>query len=431
MSVTIIDRPTGNGDEPSKQPAITRFTPVASYNWVDVPSPTILVPGMLLAPLATPTFLDITLTYGNPKGYPLIWSAPSDPQAIAPDTGFSYVDQNADRYPKSPMSPLFSSVLQVQPTYPFSSINIISDRSPLRKLYAFAAREPNVKNFRFGFSVSGDDKKTVVCHRMEEKTREEFEEGQFYGYRVAFEAQYLRPNGKAQGAKSHYRISEYEFGDLKFLVRSGVDGSIANTDGHDTREAEDLSLREVDILSDDHEKDTVKKKAKLKVEDFTSHSDTLAIIPTINALVPQSSLLEFITRSRFSKYPFILANKMPDLYLTQTGHFVEAYYHNVGYWKFTQKKTQARFALADIHVRTMGEELKKWEEKNGDVLERYLKILQQILKVVKGKGEKGEGNGVWMVEYTGGGGGLEIKEVMEGDMLVMKDEIGKFFSGEK
>ncbi|KAL8928622.1 MAG: hypothetical protein Q9172_000837 [Xanthocarpia lactea] len=393
MSVTIIDRPTGNGDESSKHPAITRFTPVASYNWVDVPNPTILVP--------------------------------------APDTGFSYVDQNADRYPKSPISPLFSSVLQVQPTYPFSSVDVVSDRSPLRKLYAFAAREPNLKNFRFGFSVFGDDKKTVVCHRMEEKTREEFEEGQFHGYRAAFEAQCLRPNGKAQGAKSHYRISEYEFGGLKFLVRSGVDGSIANTDGHDTTEAEDLSLRELEILSDDHERDTDKKKAKLQVEDSANHLDTLAIIPTTNALVPQSTLLEFITRSRFSKYPFILANKMPDLYLTQTGHFVEAYYHNVGYWKFMKEKTQARFALADIHVRTMGEELKKWEEDNGNVLERYLKIIQQILKVVRGKGENGEGNRVWMVEYTGDGAGLEVKEVMEGNMLLMKDEIGRFFSGEK
>lgn len=62
MSVTIIDGPTGNGDEPSKHPAITRFTPVASYNWVDIPNPTILVPGMLLAQLATPTILGITLT---------------------------------------------------------------------------------------------------------------------------------------------------------------------------------------------------------------------------------------------------------------------------------------------------------------------------------------------------------------------------------
>ncbi|KAL8772407.1 MAG: hypothetical protein Q9209_002358 [Squamulea sp. 1 TL-2023] len=183
MSVAIIDRPDGTSDKQSKYPTITNFKPVASYNWLDVPNPTILVPGILLHHASLSFKVSDTDT-SDGEGYPPIWSPPTDPQAISPDTRFGYVDQNADRYPKSPISPLFSSILQIQSKYPFSSIDIVSDRSPLRKLYAFASNDPNLKEFRFVVSVFGDTKKTVVFHRQEEMTREEYEEGQFHGYRA-------------------------------------------------------------------------------------------------------------------------------------------------------------------------------------------------------------------------------------------------------
>lgn len=130
-------------------------------------------------------------------------SPPTDPQPLPPDTGFLYVDQNADRYPTSPISPLFAAVRRVQPTYPFAPVDVISDRSPLRKLYGFAAGDPNLKNFRFGVrafgeGVKGEEKQgeekqgeekqreekqgeekknTVVFHCMEKMTREEYKAG--------------------------------------------------------------------------------------------------------------------------------------------------------------------------------------------------------------------------------------------------------------
>ena len=61
MTVTIISRPTGTADEESKYPTITGFKPVASYNWLDVPSPTILVPGQLAYKYRSITLL----THGN------------------------------------------------------------------------------------------------------------------------------------------------------------------------------------------------------------------------------------------------------------------------------------------------------------------------------------------------------------------------------
>ncbi|KAL8893807.1 MAG: hypothetical protein Q9192_004899, partial [Flavoplaca navasiana] len=52
----------------------------------------------------------------------------------------------------------------------------------------------------------------------------EIEDGGFHGYRKGFEEQFLRIDDEAKGCTSLYSIVEYEFGGLKFLMRSAVDG---------------------------------------------------------------------------------------------------------------------------------------------------------------------------------------------------------------
>ena len=336
--------------------------------------------------------------------------------------------------------------------YAFASVDIISDRSPLRKLYGFAAGDPNLKDFRFGVSVVGDGvkggekqgeekqgeekqgkekKTTVVFHRKEKTTREEFKVGHFHGYRAGFEAQYLRLDEMATGRSSHYRISEYDFGGLKFLMRSGVDGSIptaASTDNKNLKaDDSDLGTTITKVKINDDE-DPGKGKSTSIVQDPTAEdAETLSIIPTAKGMADHSTMLEFITRSENVKFPFDIATKMPDLYLSQTPYFVEAYHHHPNWRYRVPGRLPAMFALADIRVRDMQEEFKKWEERNGEVLGRYLAVVKQILEVVKGKGEEG---GVWEVIYAREGSGLEFKEVVEGEGVVMREEVGKFFGGE-
>lgn len=43
-------------------------------------------------------------------------------------------------------------------------------------------------------------------------------------------------------------------------------------------------------------------------------------------VVPQAAVLELTTRSAFSKIPFKINTKIPDLWISQTPHFVGAYY---------------------------------------------------------------------------------------------------------
>lgn len=354
--------------------------------------------------------------------------------------------------------------------YAFASVDIISDRSPLRKLYGFAAGDPNLKDFRFGVSVFGngvkggekqgeekqaeekhaeekhaeekqgkEKKTTVVFHRMEKTTREEYKMGHFHGYRAGFEAQYLRLDEMAKESSSHYRISEYDFGGLKFLMRSGVDGCIptaTSTNKNLKADDSDLGTTITKVKIEDDEDPGKGKSTSVIHEPAPEDAEgSLSIIPTAKGMADHSTMLEFITRSENVKFPFDLATKMPDLYLSQTPHFVEAYHHNPGWrhrdlgWRHRAPgKLTALFALADIRVRDMQEEFKKWEERNGEVLGRYLAVVKQILEVVKGKGDE---SGVWEVTYAREGSGLEVKEVVEGGGVVMREEVGKFFSGEE
>ncbi|KAL8772406.1 MAG: hypothetical protein Q9209_002357 [Squamulea sp. 1 TL-2023] len=199
-----------------------------------------------------------------------------------------------------------------------------------------------------------------------------------------------------------------------------------NNDDNNTAK-EELSIEDLEILPSDNE-DSENEEEKFKAEDII---ESLTIIPSPNSLAHHFNLFELTTRSKFSKHPFDIATKMPDLYLSQTSTFVEAYHHNAGYRRFMREKTTARFALEDIHVRTLGGDFKEFEKENGEMLGRYTEVLKQILEVVKGKGEKGEGNGVWEVKYVGDGGGLRVEEIMEGELMVMKAEVGRFFAGEE
>ncbi|KAL8672313.1 MAG: hypothetical protein Q9168_003229, partial [Polycauliona sp. 1 TL-2023] len=369
MRVDIIKRPTGNIDDHLKHHTITDVNAIASYNWLDVSNPTILVPGS-----------------------PPTWSPPTNPRSIPPDAGgFLYVDQNADRYPQCPIAPLFAAIRSLHPNYDFSSIDIITDRAPLRKLFAFAAGDPQLRDFRFGITVHGKgEKKTVVLHRMEKMTREKFAEDTLRGYRAGFEAQFLRRWNSMNDTTvkiAYYRIVEYRFGGLKFLVRGGVDGvfplkedsnnagsktDVGKTKNNNINTPKSMGRKPRFDGKSSHNKNKValepnpsKRTGKSKptqsptINDIstttTNNSATtpdpppLSIIHTPTTLPPQPTTLELTTRYKHGRYPFSLSSKLPDLYLLQTAFFIEAYHHSTGSRKFLPKpKTMGKFAVEDL-----------------------------------------------------------------------------------
>src|SRR5690242_21875143 len=57
---------------------------LASYNWINASTPTLVVPGI-----------------------PPLWSPPNVSRHLPKDSGLVYINQNAARHPDSPMEPLF------------------------------------------------------------------------------------------------------------------------------------------------------------------------------------------------------------------------------------------------------------------------------------------------------------------------------------
>lgn len=119
---------------------------------------------------------------------------------------------------------------------------------------------------------------------------------------------------------------------------------------------------------------------------------------------------------------------MPDLYLSQTAHFVEAYHHHAGNWEVSGK-SQGRFARKDVRMRDLGEGWGEWEWGNGEVLGRYADVVRGILGIVgKGKEGEGEGEGVWEVSYVrDGDGGLVVREIVDGEMVGIGEGVRRFF----
>ncbi|KAH8199452.1 hypothetical protein TruAng_006390 [Truncatella angustata] len=103
---------------PSGRVSIDNVKHLASYNWLEEPSPTIVVPGS-----------------------PNLWLAPEGLRGVKKDSGHIYINQNAARHSDSPLEPLFQALNTTMPSYNIFSADVVTDRNNLRKLFEFAGRD--------------------------------------------------------------------------------------------------------------------------------------------------------------------------------------------------------------------------------------------------------------------------------------------------
>ncbi len=308
-------------------------------------------------------------------GIPPIWSPPGIAPHLRPDSGIRYVDQNTDRNPWSPLEPLIRAVVTMHPNFSFDTIDVMTDRRPIRKLFAFVSGD--AEYFEFGVEVIGT---TALFVRMEKQTRDEIPPGAFQGYRRAFEEEYTKLSISAKGSTSHHRVIHYNFGGLQFLVRSAVDAYV-----------EDLTKTpEAPKASDKHKGDDLIKY--MKAASLGNAAPSIVDRPEAPGLtvvhggrnIPHAAVLELKTCFKFAKKPFELQQKMPDLWISQTPNFVEAAHQNVG-TKWSRKKDgQPRLAEFVKHeVKPMREELINWEDANATTLRKLLAVLRQVVEAAK------------------------------------------------
>ncbi|OTA62221.1 hypothetical protein K449DRAFT_405605 [Hypoxylon sp. EC38] len=184
--------------------SITNVKSLSSYNWIEAPAPTILVPGI-----------------------PPFWSPPKDPLRVKRDSGLHYANQNAARHPDSPLEPLFRALYTTNPSFDIRSINLVTDRNNIRKLLCFVHPSTSPRGYgEFTINVETIKNTTLFC-RNTTNSAEFIDPKRFIGHGHEFEKAFTTDTVKDN--TGHHRIISYSFGGLNFIVRHETDAYVNAT----------------------------------------------------------------------------------------------------------------------------------------------------------------------------------------------------------
>ena len=125
---------------------------------------------------------------------------------VARDSGKVYIDHNRYKCPNYPLLPLFAAVEHLDPNFPFTSMDIITDRNNLRKLTRFVEGPISSEgDFRIDMQLVGES--TVLFVRHEEKALESAPERHGYGHNFEKITTEFYPG--CEESIGHHRIVTY------------------------------------------------------------------------------------------------------------------------------------------------------------------------------------------------------------------------------
>ena len=330
-----------------------------------------------------------------------------------------FIDKNADRYPSSPLEPLIQSVMLVQPDYDFGSVDIVTDRQPIRKLLDFL--EGTAEDFRFGAKLVGN---TIFFVRMERVTREMIPVGEFRGYRAAFEEAYTHIEPYAAGSASHHRVVEYMFGGLRMVVRFAVDCSIHSQHLKETDDETSIRLPALSTTIPPYIKKVFTRSQDTKT---TAKGET----PSLEVVrgpeeVSNLKLAEIKTRFKDAKVAFKFGKKLPDLWISQVPQFINAAHENVGTTWSRAHSDQTRrgiFNHNDIQITDVRGEIDAWEIKNSQTLERLVAVLKRLSSLLKeGQGGKAPPK-PYVLSYAKGRSFITLARATDASMPGLPDDL--------
>ncbi|KAJ5993886.1 geranylgeranyl pyrophosphate synthetase [Penicillium sp. IBT 35674x] len=315
---------------------ITDVQHLASYNWIEAPTPTISVPGS-----------------------PAYWSAPQGSRSVKKDSGLVYIAQNAARHPDSPLEPLFRSLYIEQPSFDINSIDIVTDRNNIRKLLTFVNPSLN-KHGLDSFTIQVDiAAQTAIFCRDETATYEVIGPMEFKGYGHEFEKAYT--TDQVKGSTGHHRIVRYKLGGLRFLVRHETDGCVDDVKPIIKKETAGDDL--ANIL-----KSLSLSPETTSAEDISVHSKLT--IRKEGRMVPRESTLEI--KTRVCHRSLELSEVAPQLWASQTPKLVRAY-HQRGIFSMPK-------------VEDVDAALKDWEKAHQKDITKLVALLNRILQVTRSWG---------------------------------------------
>lgn len=243
------------------------------------------------------------------------------------------------------MEPAIRSVITMKPDFILHTVDIVGCGSTLGNLLRYASLQ--IRPFRFDAGMIGD---TIFLIRREISPTETIKDVRGYGH--TFPEHYTTWDPDVRGSVSHQRIIQYDFGDLRCLVRTETDGYVT-TERSLVKAVPNVKLEDVlntisvsgSVLSGD-------QKLQLKMQGH---------------VVPQAQIFDIKTRAE--QNVFDMQEILPRLWLNQTSKFLLAY-HRSGL--FDQPKVKDVKPLVE-----------KWEKDSAEILSRLHAILKRIVDVLR------------------------------------------------
>ncbi|KAF8424822.1 hypothetical protein EV426DRAFT_716484 [Tirmania nivea] len=355
---------------------------LASYNWFEkAGKPAIIVPG--LAPR---------------------WTPPPLPAWLNPDTGIYYIDQNAYRWPTSPLEPALRALFTLQPNFDLNPIDLITDRNNLRKLFRFACGDEKfMHDFKLYIEVIN---RTVLLTRWEKRAVNVVTKHEFRGFGHSFEKEFTKYTKGLEGSTGHHRVAKYRFGGLNIMVRFSADAFLGSKDmpsGEGNEGAGtnlELVEKQVNKTSDSSSTRVPAPTGAISARDGHAYATTLPpkvpltdqtnladifdkalnfesndepenpphrleIIPG-GIMMPQERVLEIKTRAQNRIVD--LTDQIPQLWFSN-GCNLYVGYHQRG--SFIRVDTKVLSAKA----------LKSWEDENQGNLQKMATLLKSIIEI--------------------------------------------------
>ncbi|KAI0783481.1 hypothetical protein C8Q75DRAFT_810811 [Abortiporus biennis] len=321
--------PEGTGNEDLE---VQNLSCIGSYSWINSDQPTILVPGA-----------------------PRIWRERPLPYSVNPDS-WSFVDQNASRFPSCPLLPLFRAVEFAQREPETNRVNwvevdFVTDRNSLRKLLRWVSGEN--QEFRIDIQLAGI--KTVLFTRFEQRVLATSAGGTGYGYNFEKESTTEVPG--CEETTGYHRVVKYDFDGLTLVVRFEVDACLMDDEG---------ISEPVVCDSSDPTNDLSNSLASLTIS--PSSSNTLVSSGDLNIIgagrtVPQHNIVELVTCSRNE---LKWGKKYPQIFLSQTPHIFLAVHDDGNFHTVVKHSLRPPATMVqknyDVKFRKLGAALRRIQE---------------------------------------------------------------------
>jgi len=303
------------------------------------------------------------------QGEPPLWSPSLSTKRLREDSGEYFRDPNAARYPRYPTEPVLRALSATHPDADLSSFHIVGCGSTLGNLLCFCAGID--KDFRFDIDRIGD---TVFFIRKENSPTALIHN--ICGYGHSFPETHTIWEPDVKGSASHQRIIQYDFGGLKFLVRSESDGY--------WKQAVDLDAQHNDAetanTSDDllESKETLANEAvnytlleALRVSRGLSSTVGPVRIEMRGRRIPQKAIFDLKTRAKETRRPIDMDEVYRRLWVNQTPYFIFA------------EHFRGSFEPRNIQPVSISDRISKWEKDREALLKHYQAIVMEIVAATR------------------------------------------------